>query len=186
MTENTLNLTLDRQEDERLVHAAQADARAFEGLYLRYVKQVYRYLYSRIGSQADAEDATAQTFLSALEGFGHYRHEGFFGAWLFGIARRKVADHFRQSGNLQFLPEELPDLDPDLLQQTVSSERMHELQTLLLELDEDEQELLRLRYAAQLGFGEIAQLMGRNEDALKKSLYRLLDRLHSRLEDSND
>jgi RNA polymerase sigma factor (sigma-70 family) len=186
MTENTLNLTLDRQEEERLVRAAQADARAFEALYLRYVKQVYRYLYSRIGSQADAEDVTAQTFLSALESFGRYRHEGYFGAWLFSIARRKAVDYFRQAGHSQFLPDDLPALDPDLLQQAVRSERLRELQTLLLELTEDEQELLRLRYAAQLSFGEIAFLMERKEDALKKSLYRLLDRLHSRLEDSHD
>ena len=141
---------------------------------------------ARIGSQADAEDATAQTFLSAIEGFGRYHHEGFFGAWLFGIARRKAADYFRQAGHSQFLPDELPALDPDLLQQAVSSERLHDLRALLLELDEEEQELLRLRYAAQLSFGEIACLMERKEDALKKSLYRLLDRLHSRLEESHD
>ncbi len=186
MTENTLKLTFDRQEEEKLVRAAQVDVRAFEALYLHYVKQVYRYLYSRIGSQADAEDVTAQTFLSALEGFSRYRHDGYFGAWLFGIARRKAVDYFRQAGHSQFLPDDLPALDLDLLQQAVRSERLRELQTLLLELDEDEQELLRLRYAGKLTFGEIGRLMGRKEDALKKSLYRLLDRLHSRLEDSHD
>lgn len=186
MTENILNPTIDRQEEEQMVRAAQMDTRAFEALYLRYVKQVYRYLYSRVGNQADAEDVTAQTFLSALEGFSRYHHEGYFGAWLFSIARRKAVDHFRQAGQAQFLPDDLPALDPDLLQQAVRSERLHELRALLLELDEDEQELLRLRYAAQLSFGEIARLMERKEDALKKSLYRLLDRLHSRLEDSHD
>lgn len=186
MTENSLNQTVDQQEEEHLVRAAQVDARAFEALYLRYVKQVYRYLYSRIGSQADAEDATAQTFLSALEAFPRYRHEGYFGAWLFAIARRKAVDYFRQRGCAQFLPDDLPALDPDLLQQAMRSERLRELQALLRELDEDEQELLRLRYAARLSFGEIARLMERKEDALKKSLYRLLDRLHSRLEDSHD
>ncbi|MBA4383099.1 MAG: hypothetical protein C0410_00030 [Anaerolinea sp.] len=186
MTENILNQTIDRQEEERLVRAAQMDTRAFEALYLRYVKQVYRYLYSRIGSQTDAEDVTAQTFLGAIEGFGRYQHQGYFGAWLFGIARRKAVDYFRQEGRVQFLPDDLPALDPDLLQQAVRSERLHELRTLLLELDEDEQEMLRLRYAAQLSFGEIARLMERKEDGLKKSLYRLLDRLQSRLEDIND
>lgn len=186
MTENSLDLTIDRQEEEFMVHAAQADVRAFEALYLRYVKQVYRYFYSRIGSQTDAEDATAQTFLSALEAFQRYRHEGYFGAWLFGIARRKAADYFRQSGQVQFLPDDMPALDPDLLLQAMRSERLHALRRLLCELDEDEQELLRLRYAAELPFGAIARLMKRNEDALKKSLYRLLDRLHNRLEDSHD
>lgn len=186
MTEKTPDPTIELHDEEHLVRAAQADARGFEALYLRYVKQVYRYLYSRIGSQADAEDITAQTFLSALEGFSRYRHEGYFGAWLFAIARRKAVDYFRQRGRAQFLPDDLPALDPDLLQQAVRSERLRELQALLLELDEDEQELLRLRYAARLRFGEIAQLMARKEDALKKSLYRLLDRLHSRLEDNHD
>jgi RNA polymerase sigma-70 factor (ECF subfamily) len=183
MTENQSNAT---QTEEDLVRAAQKDLRTFDALYQDYVKQVYRYLYSRMGSQPDAEDATAQTFLSALESFNRYRHDGHFAAWLFAIARRKAVDHYRQTPRSQFLPDDLPSNDPDLLQQTDHHERIRNLVTKIKDLSEEEQELIRLRFAARLGFAEIATLMGRKEDAVKKSLYRLLDRLQSQLEESND
>lgn len=186
MTEHPTRNDTSTSIDNDLVSAAQSDLHAFDALYLRYVKQVYRYLYSRMGSQPEAEDATAQTFLSALEGFDGYRHDGYFGAWLFAIARRKAADYFRQAVRSRFLPDDLPAPDADLLQQAAHNERLRDLRRVIADLPEEEQELIRLRFAAQLGFAEIARLMGRNEDALKKSLYRLLDRLQSQLEESND
>jgi RNA polymerase sigma-70 factor, ECF subfamily len=186
MAENQTKTDLETATEEDLVRAAQQDPLAFEALYLHFVKQVYRYLYSRMGSQPDAEDATAQTFLSALEGFDRYRHDGHFAAWLFAIARRKAADYFRLAGRSTFLPDDLPAPEPDLLQQADQNERLRNLMRVIRNLTEEEQELIRLRYAARLGFAEIARLMERNEDALKKSLYRLLDRLQSQLEESND
>jgi len=41
---------------------------------------------------------------------------------------------------------------------------------------------LRLRYVAELGFGEMASVLNKNVDAVKKSLYRLLARLQSQME----
>lgn len=186
MTEPTQKVPDDPHLEGDLIRAAKADSRCFEALYLRYVNQVYRYLFSRIGSQTDAEDATAQTFLSALEGFAGYRHDGHFAAWLFAIARRKAADHFRMAGRSTFLPDELPSPDIDLLSQTIQAERQSELEKSIRSFDDEEQELLRLRFAAQLTFTEIARLTGRKEDAVKKNIYRLLDRLQSRLEGSHD
>ena len=71
----------------------------------------------------------------------------------------------------------------DLLQAVIRSERVLELKGLIHALTEEEQELLRLRFVAGLGFAEMASLLGRNEDAIKKTLYRLLARLQSQLEE---
>lgn len=186
MVENQSEINTVNINEEDLIKRAKIDPRAFEALYLHFVKPVYRYLYSRIGSQHEAEDATAQTFLDALTGLKNYRHEGYFGAWLFSIARRKAADHFRLSSRSQFLPDDLPSFDTDLLEQTLNKERIVNLRELIQKLNEEEQELLRLRYAAQLGFAEIARLLGRTEEAVKKNLYRLQDRLQSQLEKTDD
>ena len=50
-----------------LVKEAQRNPSAFGVVYDRYLTPVYRYLYSRVGNASEAEDLTAQTFLSALE-----------------------------------------------------------------------------------------------------------------------
>ena len=169
-----------------LAAASRLDKNAFEALYLHYVKPVYRYLFSRLGDRSDAEDATAQTFLSLLEGIDRYREDGHFSAWLFSVARRKAADHFRQATRSSFLPDDLPAFEDDLLQQTHQRERRKKLQELLGTLTDDEQELLRLRFAAGLAYAEIARVLERKEDAVKKSLYRLLEKMQNRMEENHD
>jgi RNA polymerase sigma-70 factor (ECF subfamily) len=173
-------------DEASLVAAAQRDPAAFGNLYLLYVQPLYRYLFSRIGSTPEAEDATAQTFLAALEAIKRYRHDGHFAAWLFSIARYKAMDTFRQRRNQASLDtaDQIP-LASDLLQQAIHSERRAALARLIAAMPEEERELIRLRYVADLPFAEIARLLERKEDAVKKTLYRLLARLQSQLEDSN-
>ncbi len=77
------------ENEDSLISDAQRDPVAFTVLYDRYYRPVYRYLYSRVYSTAEAEDLTSQTFLSALEALPRYRHRGFFSAWLFTIAREQ-------------------------------------------------------------------------------------------------
>jgi RNA polymerase sigma-70 factor (ECF subfamily) len=173
--------------DAALVDEAKRNLAAFDKLYDRYVQPLYRYLLSRIGDVQGAEEVTAQTFLSALEGFPHYRHRGKFAAWLFSIARNKAADYFRHErhelGSHQ--AASLP-VETDLLQQTIQTERVAKLAGLISELNEDERELIRLRFIAEMRFAEIAALIDRKEDTVKKSLYRLLARLKSQMEESYD
>ncbi len=173
-------------DEASLVDEARRDRRAFGRLYALYVQPLFRYLYSRIGGVPEAEDVTAQTFLAALEAFGRYRHDGHFAAWLFGIARNKAADYFRQQRRLS--PQApLKDADclaaeSDLLQGVVQRERSAALAALITALPEADRDLIRLRYVAGLNFSEIGRLLGRSEEAAKKALYRLLARLQSQLE----
>ena len=166
-----------------LVKAAQRNPVAFAAVYDRFVTPVYRYLYSRAGNAADAEDLTAQTFLSALERLDSYRENGTFAGWLFAIAHHKVIDHYRRGRFLDGLelPSNLPgDADP-----SGDAEKRLELQKLaaiLHNLSADEREILRLRFVADLSFAEIATALGKREDAVKKALYRLLGRVQTRME----
>jgi len=170
-----------------MIAAAKSDPLAFGQLYDCYVQPLFRYLYSRTGSLPVAEDITSQTFLAALEGIARYRHDGHFSAWLFTIARRKAADYFRQLKKQVPLDETHQlKVDSDLLQNTIRTEKVDALAKLISVLPEEERELISLRYLAELKFREIASILGRNEDAVKKSLYRLLARLKSQLEETNE
>ncbi len=171
-------------DEARLVADALRDRRAFGRLYALYVQPLFRYLYSRIGGVPEAEDVTAQTFLAALESFGRYHHDGHFAAWLFGIARNKAADYFRQQRRQAPLVDAESVTAPgDLLQGAIQSERSAALAALIDALPETDRELIRLRYVAELNFSEIGRLLGRSEESSKKALYRLLARLQSQLED---
>jgi RNA polymerase sigma factor (sigma-70 family) len=56
------------------------------------------------------------------------------------------------------------------------------LRSLIRELTDGEQDLIRLRFVADLSFAEMADLLGKREDAVKKSVYRLLARLKGQME----
>lgn len=151
-----------------------ADPQTFAALYRQYLPAVYRYLYRRVGNAADAEDLTAQTFTEALDAVRRngFRPETNFPAFLFTIARRRTADHFRQRPEAAL--EEHPDPEPALLTALEAREDLHRLRALLAQLDEEKQEILRLRFAAGLSFAEIALLENKSEAAVKMTLYRTL------------
>jgi DNA-directed RNA polymerase specialized sigma24 family protein len=82
---------------------------AFSELYHRYLPGIYRYHLARTGHVQEAEDLTAQTFLTALESIASFRGQGSFASWLFGIASHKLADHYRRS-RIELPLEEAEDL----------------------------------------------------------------------------
>jgi RNA polymerase sigma-70 factor (ECF subfamily) len=191
MAENSIALKsekINHESDElKIIRAARQDSKAFGELYTLYVEQVFRYLYSRIGNVHEAEDTTAQTFLVAFETFDRFRQDGHFASWLFTIARNKAMDHFRRRENTSSIDEvkDIP-VENDPLVGVIQSEQTAALSKLIQALPEEDRELLRLRFLAAMSFPEIAHFLHRNEDAVKKSIYRLLARLHSQLEVSNE
>ena len=176
-----MQLTQTREESA-LVRRAQTDAQAFGALYDRYVQRVYRYCYYRTNNAPEAEDLTAQIFLAALEGMPRYRQDGYFAGWLFSIARKKVADYHRHAPHVSLEEVRLPPIQTDLAMDVETSQRRERLRCLIQALGENERELIHLRYVAELSFAEIANVLHKKEEAVKKSLYRLIARLKSSLE----
>ena len=191
MTESSIPLMADkntpRSDENLIIQTARQDPKAFGELYLLYVEQVFRYLCSRLGNVQEAEDVTAQTFLAAFESFDRFRQDGHFAPWLFTIARNKAMDHFRQVKKQESIkPEDIDSVEDDPLSSVIQSEQALRLAKLIRNLSEEERELLRLRFLAELTYQEIANFLHRNEEAVKKSIYRLLARLQSQLEVSNE
>jgi RNA polymerase sigma-70 factor (ECF subfamily) len=165
-----------------LVRRAQTDAQAFGALYDRYVQRVYRYCLYRTNNVHEAEDLTAQIFLAALEGLPRYRHDGYFAAWLFTIARNKVAEYHRRAPHEPLDESRLTPIHMDMELTVEKSQRSEKLLRLIQALAEDEWDLIHLRYVAELSFAELAKSLHKNEDAVKKMLYRLVARLKLEME----
>jgi RNA polymerase sigma-70 factor (ECF subfamily) len=172
-----------QDEDAEPIAESKNNPAAFSVLYDRYVQSIYRYLYYRIGSVPEAEDLTSQTFLAALEALPRYQHQGNFAAWLFRIARGKVIDYIRKQQKQLPLKDTYLAEAVDLLAQLAHSDEIAHLSSLIHLLDEDDQELIRLRYTAGLPFAQIAVILGSNENTVKKCLYRVMARLESQLEE---
>ncbi len=173
-------------KDGELALAAQQDPAIFQSIYDRWAVRIYQYFYFHTNDPVFAEDLTSQLFLSALQALPRYQHRGHFAAWLFAIARNLSKEYFRK--NHREVPLDtasgLP-ASPDPSEEIARMDEIAQLRRLVRSLPEEEQELIRLRYVAELPFAEMAIVLNKREDAVKKSLYRLQARLQSVLLNAN-
>jgi RNA polymerase sigma-70 factor (ECF subfamily) len=165
--------------------AVEGDRSALGLIYDTYARDIYRYIFSKLGNSTNAEDLTAQTFMAVIESLPSYRHHGQFSAWIFQIARNKIMDYFRRSK--QYPLEISLDItySDGTLERIIKEQAYERLASLMRTLPDDERELIRLRFVAELSFVEIAGLLGKKEDAVRKSLARLLERLSNLVEVQN-
>lgn len=172
---------------ELITRCKQGDAQAFTAIYRHYSPAIYRYLYSKVSNQHDAEELTSQTFLAVLEGLPGYHSRDKFTGWLYTIARNKAADHFRSRERRAMTMDENTAVivNPDLLGEIVKDERSQALARLINQLPGEQQELLQLRFVADLTFREMGEALKRNPEGVKKAVYRLIAQLQARLEEDN-
>jgi RNA polymerase sigma-70 factor (ECF subfamily) len=162
---------------------AKRNLAAFERRYRRWVAPVYRYFRYRVNNDKEAEDLTSQVFLKVYEQLPTYTEQGQFPAWLFTIVRHQAADHFRSGQPVVPLDEiDLKDDQPNILEQATHSDDLQRLSQLIRSLPDSEQELIRLRFVAQLTYKDIAALLGSTRDAIRKQVSRLLARLQDEME----
>ncbi|MCG8925731.1 sigma-70 family RNA polymerase sigma factor [Lentzea sp. HUAS TT2] len=176
----------DNAADEpwQLVKAAQeGDTGAFGVLYDKYVDMVFRYVLFRVGGdRAFAEDVTSETFLRALRSIGSVSYQGRdVGAWFVTIARNIVFDHVKSSRyRLEVTTAELQDNREETSgpEQEVMTEATNaELLRCVSQLGDDQRECIVLRFIEGKSVSEVAQLMDRNEGAVKALQHRAVRRL---------
>jgi RNA polymerase sigma-70 factor (ECF subfamily) len=165
-----------------LVQRAQAgDAEAFGELYDRYVDQVYRYIVYRVATTQLAEDLTSETFLRALRRIGSFTWQGRdVGAWFVTIARNLIADHYKSGRyRLELTTDDVTESGAAPVQAGPENEVLEAMQNKVLleavkQLNAEQQECIVLRFLQGLSVSETAQIMGKNDGAIKALQYRAI------------
>ena len=164
--------------------ARRADAESFALLYQRHLPAVFAYLSGRLRSHTEAEDLTSDVFRQAWSSRRGYRGHGTFRAWIFSIVRHRLADHYRRrrvDGQLSAdEADDVQDSEASPEDHAVRGERVREVHGLLDALTPEQQDILRLRFGAELSYAEIASVIGKREDAVKKIAYRALESLRGK------
>jgi RNA polymerase sigma-70 factor, ECF subfamily len=145
---------------------------------LPLLRRVHAYVAYRLGSVADADDVTSETFARAVRYRDSYdREKGEPIGWLLGIAARCVEDALSPR---VLLPEEpWSDGDQELEARTI--ERLS-LAAAVSRLSSRDRELIALRYGADLTAREIGVRVNLDANAVNVALHRALTRLRSLLE----
>lgn len=148
----------------------QSDARhALLALYDDALPVVYGYFVRRCSDRATAEDLTSETFLAAMDAARRKAPTVVSVPWLLGVARHKLADHYRRRHDQPVADPPEP-IDP-------ADDWDAELDRLVAEavlrrLSEPQRTVLVLRYMDDCTVGECAQLIGRSVHATEALLVR--------------
>jgi RNA polymerase sigma-70 factor (ECF subfamily) len=154
----------------------------WNAVYRRELPRVYNYFRYRLGDDAAAEDLTSATFEKAWRKRDSYRRElAAFSTWLLTIARNVATDHLRARHTSLALDAVTTLTAPDSPdEQYARRAELEQLGALLAELNEDERELVALKYGAELNNREIAQHLGMSESNVGTTLYRVVGKLRTR------
>ncbi len=167
-------------DDARLVAAIlRKDRKATAEFVARYTDAVYGYLHSRLAPQHDlVDDLVQEVLLAAWGNLGQYRGASTLQAWVMGIARHKVEDHYRARLRA---PEPIGDADNDpdtpvsfpKFDQLLDQEQLRKnTWRVLRALPEQYRLALVWRYWEKSSAREMATKTGKTEKAIERLLAR--------------
>ena len=156
-------------------------------LYDRALPEVYGYLLPRCGSTTTAEDVTSETFLAAVDAVQRGAVDHLTVAWLIGVARHKLVDHWRRTAREErrlhrVAAEPEPALD-DPWDAHVDAAMAH---AVLANLGPHHRSALTLRYLDGLSVPEVARHLDRTVHATEALLVRARGAFRRALPDADD
>ena len=168
-----------REQERELVERAKTDPNAFGALYDRHFQQIYRFVYSRVGEQAAAEDVTSEVFVKALRGIGRYQDTGRpFQAWLYQIAVNAIADKYRAARPAEDIDEQRGlAAEGDLEELAARRDEMRRIWALVERLPAPQRTAMVLKFQEDLKIEDIAVAMGKSPGAVKLLIHRAVTRL---------
>ena len=173
-------------EVERNVRLARGgDRRALSELCEYFHPQLFRFFMRLTGSVHDADDLSQTALLKMMEKLDtfHFLPGRRFEGWLFRIAYNLFIDGRRRD---RFLPLDdelpIPDPSPGTEALIIAEESAREVRRAVLQLDDELQALISMRYELDMPYRDIASALGISTTRVKWRLHEGLDKLRAALE----
>lgn len=167
------------------IEAAKADRAKFEPLYNRYYEPILQFVYKRVEGKEAAFDITSQVFLNAMIKLDQFKFVGApFSSWLYRIALNEINTLFRKDKvqrSIKTEEAELKSVIHEINPDEDIDEQYSRVAEVLTEFEEEEVQLIELRFFEKRSFKEIGDILNITENNAKVKLYRLLDKLKQHL-----
>ena len=159
----------------------------FSELYDEYFPKVFAYVYGRVQDKEVSLDIVADVFEKAYIKKKSLRSPDSFGSWLFTIARNEVSSHWRKEKPAAKAAQEAA-WERELHHQPrgpeesiLHRERLDALAGLVRQLPRREQEIIALKFDAELTNREIAHVLSTSEVNVRVTIFRALRKLRERM-----
>lgn len=154
--------------------------RAFERDYRESYPMIYNFVLRRVANREVAEDIVSDTFLHAARAYAEFDPtRAKFSTWVISISRNCISDYFRReqvTADIDDVPEGSFATVEDYGEQTSDQD---EVLRLLQELDDEERELVYLKYYEGKRNVEIAEALGMNASTISTKLARAMAKMRA-------
>ena len=179
-------LLINLSDSELVALYLKGDSKSFEALIQKHKNKIYAFILSKIRNRDLAEDIFQDTFIKVINSLqkGKYNEEGKFLPWVMRIANNLVIDYFRKSKKMRTIAptddfdifDILQDGEKNVEDNLVNNQIHKDLRKLIEHLPEDQKEVLKMRYYAELSFKEISESTGVSiNTALGRMRYALIN-----------
>jgi RNA polymerase sigma-70 factor, ECF subfamily len=177
--ERSSKAAIDSAAADLARRAAAGSLESFEELAIQFEPRIYGFLARHIGNAHDAQDLTQETFVRAWRNIARFDPTRDFATWLFVIARRAAANHFRGRRIHDELSE---DFAVETSESTADAEGLWRAAK---NLKPSYYEALWLRYGESFSVAQTARVMGLTTIHVKVILHRARKELARRLDREN-
>jgi RNA polymerase sigma-70 factor, ECF subfamily len=171
--------------DHVYILAAQKDLQHFAPLYDKYYIPLFRFIYQRLDTKAEATDITSQVFLNAMRNLKKYIPRNLpFSSWLFRIAFNEINQWYRKhkaERNYYINSQAQQDLydETTAFRNEQSEQNKIILSHLLEDLSEDELSIIEMKYVEKRSIAEISEILELSESNTKVRLHRIMNRIRT-------
>lgn len=177
-----------KSTSDRLIYLRlkQKDKEAFTEAYDRYVDDIYRFIFFKVGQKEEAEDLTSQVFLKT---WNHIQNNSItdyktLRALLYKVARNLIIDHYRKKSNQNNVSLDageksidVPDYSQDTHRRLEVESDFESLSGSLLGLKDEYREVILMRYVNELSVKEISDIIDKSKSNVRVILYRAMKAL---------
>jgi len=174
---NGINNKLDNED--LLVEKAKYDDAFFEVLYEHYLPLIYGFIYKRCGSKEESEDIVSKTFMKVFCNLKDFNSKkGSFSSWVYKIANNNLIDYYRKQGRKKEIHIDRLENEEGIgfnLENNIDSFFSAEItQKAISELNTKYQNILQLKYFAELTNEEISSIMNISVNNTRVIIHRAL------------
>ena len=174
---------MDPKKLNNLAQLAKTDSGAFSSIYDYFYDKVFNYVRWNVNSKEAAQDIVSDVFFKALKNIENYNPKFYFSTWIFSIARNTLNDSFKKKKMETLDPEKEETIaSKDSSTNSVNSmekdlETKMYLNNLLQSLNEEEKDIISLKYFAELDIKEIAKMLSLPSKTVYTKVSRALTKL---------
>lgn len=181
------------QTDEQIMMEFQAgNQEAVRVIFVRYKIRIFNFTLRFLGNRADAEDVTADVFLSLFKKKYAFHPEAKFSTWLFTVARNSAISQqrkrkgivgmwFKSKSTNQNDQWQFEDSNPIANEQMMTKETAHYVQKAIEQLPYDQREAIILREYQQFSYDDISAVMDCSLEKVKILIFRARENLKGQL-----